>query len=188
MSAPLAFCDVETTGLHPDLRLAWEVAIIRREPDGEETQALINITDVNLAFSEPKALEVGRFYERHIELPPKGNGPNGQMLMPEKDAALVIDQMTRGAHLVGAVVSFDAETLADLLRRHGRTPAWHYHLIDIKPLMLGYLAGAGSTHYPPWRSGDLASACGVERDASTMHTALGDAEWAMRVFDTIMGA
>jgi hypothetical protein len=39
MTAPLCFVDTETTGVHPGRR-AWEVAIIRRDPDGYEEEWL----------------------------------------------------------------------------------------------------------------------------------------------------
>jgi hypothetical protein len=54
MSAPIVFMDTECDGLRPD-RKVWEVAIVRREPDGRETewQAFV---DIDLSTAEPFGL------------------------------------------------------------------------------------------------------------------------------------
>ena len=41
---------------------------------------------------------------------------------------------------------------------------------------------------PPWRSADLSTALGVPPpDEATRHTALGDAAWALAIYDHITG-
>ena len=60
----------------------------------------------------------------------------------EAAALAEIEKITRGAHLVGAVVSFDAEVLAARMRAHGISPSFHYHLIDVEALAVGWLAGS----------------------------------------------
>lgn len=207
-TAPLAFIDTETTGVHPGRR-AWEIAIIRREPDGQERTLHVFVVDVDLSEADPYGLKVGRFYERH----PYFNGtvddalvddpwfgyrtgpmPATARLLAEGQAAGQVERLTRGAHLVGAVPNFDAEVFADMLRRHQVVPAWHHHLIDVGSLAVGYLAGCAaenpfSAHASvPWRSDDLSRACGVEPAGDDeRHTALGDATWAMRLYDAITG-
>lgn len=210
MNAPLAFVDTETTGVHPGRR-AWEVAIIRREPDGTEDVALIQVADVDLSHADPFGLRVGRFYERHLAYAPASStdartvadAPDSYFIT-EFEASLIVERMTRGAHLVGAVPNFDAEVFADMLRRHQLTPAWHYHLIDVEALAVGYINGRlteARMHQPdvrmprwedglglPWRSDDLSMACGVvPAGDDERHTALGDAKWAMRLYDAIVG-
>lgn len=216
MTVPLAFVDTETTGVHPGRR-AWEIAIIRREPDGQEQTLHAFVSDVDLSEADPYGLKIGRFYDRH---PKYGRTPEAAAAiaiardlglevpddgpcLDEGDLAPMVERMARGAHLVGAVPSFDAEVFADMLRRHRLTPAWHYHLIDVENLAAGYLAGiaaatreqidqAVSTHpaaTPPWSSDDLSRAVGVEpAGEDERHTALGDARWAKRVYDAIVGA
>ncbi|HTE66667.1 MAG TPA: hypothetical protein VK736_10485, partial [Candidatus Binatia bacterium] len=79
-------------------------------------------------------------------------------------------------------------------------PAWHYHLIDVEALAVGWLSGlrsettlatgayAGFVPSLPWDSDDLSRACGVEpASEAERHTALGDARWAMRLYDAIVG-
>jgi hypothetical protein len=85
-----------------------------------------------------------------------------------------------------------------MLRRHKLAPAWHYHLVDVEALAVGYLHGRHSDVIlpdegyarisPPWKSDDLSRAVGVEPATDDeRHTALGDARWAMRLYDAITG-
>jgi len=193
MSAPLAFIDTETDGVHPD-RKVWEVAIIRREPDtdtspGKQTE-WSTFVEIDLSTADPFGLRVGRFYDRHplgLHLA-TGRSKVPGTVMPRDEVATKVAQLTHGAHLVGAVPNFDAEVLAPLLRSHGLTPAWHYHLVDVENLAVGWLAGQGKPVSPPWSSTELTEAAGVEPAAEEeRHTALGDARWAMRLYDAIIG-
>ncbi|MGH3304433.1 MAG: hypothetical protein ACRDOK_22680 [Streptosporangiaceae bacterium] len=100
-------------------------------------------------------------------------------------------RLTRGAHLAGAVVSFDAEVLGARMRAHGICPSWHYHLIDVEALAVGCLARRGavvSSFGLPWKSDDLSAALGVQVSHEDRHTALGDARWALRIWDAVMSA
>lgn len=206
---PLCFIDTETTGVHPDRRV-WEVAIIRRDENGQQ-ERVWQVSDVDLSNADPFGLNVGRFYDRHGLY-----GNESQVdLVPEKVAARFVEEATRGAHLVGAVPDFDARTLDPMLRRHGLIPAWHYHLIDVEAMAVGWLRAQGygtctcgaydrgevghpaeadcKIFYPvtdlPWKSNDLSHACGVEPPTSNeRHTALGDARWAMRWYDAMTGS
>jgi hypothetical protein len=92
-------------------------------------------------------------------------------------------------HVVGAVPNFDTERLAKLLTDHGHKPGWHYHLIDVENLAVGYLHGRrGERTIPlPWDSDALSRACGVEPPTDARHTAMGDADWAMALYDAITG-
>lgn len=63
MSAPLCFVDCETDGVHPG-RQPWEVAIIRREPDGPQDVVRFFV-ELDLSTADPFGLRVGRFYHRH---------------------------------------------------------------------------------------------------------------------------
>jgi hypothetical protein len=185
---PLCFLDVETTGLHPG-RLAWEVAMIRRDDEGQRMIQLF--VDIDLAGADPFGLKIGGFYERHphYAVDPKPAMPELFVrAWSEGDAAKEVELWTRGAHLIGAVPSFDAATLDPMLRRHGLIPAWHYHLIDVEALAVGYLCAHGKPVGPPWRSDDLSRACGVDPPGEAdRHTALGDARWAVRLYDAITG-
>lgn len=124
------------------------------------------------------------------------------------DAAVLVSTWTHGAHLVGAVPNFDAEVLAALLRDNNLTPTWHHHLVDVETLAVGWLARqfdadaqsnaipSGTAAQmrraefePPWSSERLSNALGVELpNEADRHTALGDARWAARIFDRVMGS
>lgn len=190
----LAFIDTETTSLRPDRR-AWEIGLIVRDPfAGEydiekEHRWFVAADDLDLGSADLMALKVGRFHERHpgfslraaAAIPPVGS---------EIEILAQVEELTRGAHLVGAVVSFDAEVLAARMRANGICPSWHYHLIDVEALAVGYLAAmpTSPTMHPPWSSDDLTSMLGLDPvPDDERHTALGDARWARAIYDAVMG-
>lgn len=207
---PIAFVDTETDGLHPD-RKAWEVAVIRRDDTGAE-RTLHVMVQIDLATSDPFALRVGDFYGRHPlgrwlatmppdktnrglwDLPPQPAASRSEHEYHEvpyvaaAHAALLVARWTHGAHIVGAVPNFDTEVFDRMLRAAGVAPAHHHHLIDVEALAVGYLRARGEAVSLPWKSDDLSRAVGVEPPSDGYrHTALGDARWAMEIYDRIMG-
>jgi hypothetical protein len=203
----LCFLDTETTGLHPARRV-WEFGCVLRRPAAPQAEYQFFV-DVDLDEADPAGLAVGGFYERHpvgrwlsgrVEHRPRPawfSGPVNGALLSETQAAQVAARVTHGAVVVGAVPSFDTVSLDWLLREHGHLPQWHYHLVDVENLAVGYLARhreeiTGSTLFdrmltPPWSSTELAEALGVTIDDEDRHTALGDARWAMALYDAVMG-
>ncbi|WP_072814308.1 hypothetical protein [Rhodococcus zopfii] len=135
---PIVFLDTETTGLHADRR-PWEIAWIRREIDGTETERLIQISDVDLTTAELKGLQVGRFHERYFRNIGVDQKPDNVEIDREFLAAHAVEEATRGAIIIGAVPNFDTETLAAMLRRHRLCPSWHYQLVDIETYAAGWL-------------------------------------------------
>jgi hypothetical protein len=184
----IVFIDTETTGVHPE-RLPWEIAMVRREPDGNEFVNLLQISPINLSKADPFGLKIGKFYERHVDF--GDYNPPFTKIVSENMAANIVEDFTRDAHIIGAVPNFDTETLDPMLRRHGLIPAWHYHVIDVETLAIGYLMGSKKpTDFEfnfPWKSDELSRAIGVEPPSDEeRHTALGDAYWAMRTYDKVM--
>jgi hypothetical protein len=190
----LAFVDLETTGLEPDRHEVYEMALI----DGNGAELHLWISDAPLATAEPTALRIGRYYERwpHAQqyhqlqsMPVEHGDPFNPWVadLPSpyvtnsKTAAWIIARATAGAHLVGAVPSFDAAFLDRLLRRHSLVPAWHYHLCCVEALAAGKLGIP-----PPWDSNELSRKVGVEPRDFDRHTALGDARWAKAIYDAVM--
>ena len=190
MSADICFIDTETTSLRHDRR-AWEIAIIARTgaTDVEHTW-FIDTDNLDLGNADLMSLRIGRFHERHpqMDLEAEEGGAWGKYA-DEMEVLLQVEAITRGAHLVGAVPSFDADVLGQRMRANGICPSWHYHVQDFETLTAGYLRGQGKpVPLLPWRSDDLTRLIGVEPPGEDeRHTALGDARWAMRAWDAVMG-
>jgi DNA polymerase III epsilon subunit-like protein len=173
--SPLVFLDTETTSLNRRTRLAWEVALIVRGPDGrDDYEKAWRVEDVDLSEADPMSLKIGRFHERFKRVP-------APMSLPEAEVAVEIERETRGAVLIGAVPSFDEETLAGMLYRHGLCPTWHYHLVDVETL------AAGALRMPPrWDFDSVLAAYGLTYDEADRHTALGDARMVRDLYDAVM--
>jgi len=175
----LAFVDTETTGLDPDRHEIWEVGLIVDEKEYEWQ------LPVDLGRADAKALSIGGFHQRRYA---------PAALTDLRYFATRFAELTRKRHLVGAVVSFDEERLRKLLRANGACPEWHYHLIDIEALAVGYLHGRGGMvagepgeWLPglPWDSDELSAALGVSVPVELRHTALGDARWAKAIYEKV---
>jgi len=182
----LVFIDTETTSLRPDRR-AWDVGMIVRE-DGKDTehQFFVDTNDLDLGNADPFALRVGRFYERHPHMLP-WESHRMDMVGSERAVMEQVEELTRDAHLIGAIVSFDAEVLAARMRARGILPSWRYHLIDVESLAIGYLRNSDKKMEPPWDAREFDAALGLKpAPAAEKHTAIGDARWAMRIYDEVM--
>lgn len=178
----IVFIDTETTSLRHDRR-AWEVALIVRDPElgkDEEHTWLVDAKDLDLGNADLMSLKIGKFYERH----PDGRGsriPGRDEIYPERAMLHLVERLTRGATLVGAVPNFDAEVLGNRMREHGICPSWHYHLIDVETLAAGALRLP-----PPWNFDKVLAAYGLEYDEADRHTALGDTRMVRDLYDAVM--
>jgi DNA polymerase III epsilon subunit-like protein len=181
----LVFIDTETTGLHAERR-AWEIGLIVRDPGKPDVENILYVqtTDLDLEHAQEDALQIGGFYNRHPDLKP----PSLRVATwSEHDALLVVEDITHGAHLVGAMTHFDAQTLANRMAPNGLTPSWHYHLIDIESMLLGYQAGNNYEVSVPWKSHTLSDLMGVPpTPKEDLHTAIGDARWVRDVWDSLV--
>ncbi len=153
------------------------------------------------------ALTIGRFHDRYKTTWADSYTDSDYLA----EFAREFVALTRGLHLAGAVVSFDAERLWKLLRANGECPMWHYHLVDVEALAAGWVSAQcegeaadgtrgtvgvvrldGSVNHidgrPPWTSTDLSLAVGVNPSAFDRHTALGDARWARAIYRAVMGS
>ncbi len=212
----LCFVDCETTSLRPDRR-AWEIGIIAREPGRADVEHywFIDAADLDLGNADVMSLKIGRFYERHPQYR-LDREPTITDTDTEYDALRLVEAITRGAHLVGAVPNFDADVLSARMRANGICPSWHYHLCDVEALAVGWLNGRRARQNeivdayplendgkeapglvrwndpikhasPPWKSDDLSAALGIKVSDEDRHTALGDAKWAMAIYDAVTG-
>lgn len=180
----VVFLDTETDGLDERWRQAWEIAMIRVEPDGERTSRtiLVDLTDYSMA--DPVSLRIGRFNERHplgrrLAARP-GEPALQQILLSEQAAAGVVREMTQGATIVGAQPDFDTITLTSLLRKfYLVAPQWHYRKRDVESMTAGFLRrDVGGLQ-------DCAKALGIESPPKDQHTAMGDALLAEKIYNRI---
>lgn len=182
-----AFIDTETDGLGPH-RHMWEVAIIRLDSiNGDLTEVghhQFFLSGLDLAQADPKALNVGRFWDRHPharELTGKTPVPN-DVLTPGVAARKIL-ALTHDAVLVGVNPQFDAHCFERLLRGNNLTPTWDYRLINIRDLATGWLLGQGHSIATDEPTEELSRRCGIDvPDSTQRHTAMGDAEWVQRWF------
>jgi hypothetical protein len=178
---PLCAVDIECDGLHWS-RAAWEIALVRRHPDGNE-QVKVMLLDIDLRRADTKALEIGGFYDRHprgIYLS-TGRKPDfhSELTSPDQ-AAYWVHRLTFGASIVGAQPHFDTHVFARLLHAQGLQPSWHYRMYDVESLTAG--------HHNQ-RIGGLAACAeslGIPFPDDEQHTALGDARMALRIWDAII--
>lgn len=179
MSSALIFLDTKTTGLglQDDI---WEVYTIRREVDGTE-HGLHWFVDHDP--DKAKGLP-GPFFADYIErFDP--DAAVSRLQFAQEFAALVGDDRP---HIVGANPAFDIYRIElNLLAPNDVAGNWHYHLIDVEPLMLGYLAGVRAHELPtiPYKSDELSRLIGVEPPEKGRHTAQGDVEWVKAIFDEV---
>lgn len=199
MTAPIVALDTETTGLSLTDDI-WEFAGIRREPDGTEFELHLFIE-----HDEKKCARLPEsFRADHLARYPSHNQAASRVRAANQIANFMEPTGDQKVHVVGAVPNFDTERIALLLEAHAfGKPKWHYHLIDVENLAVGYLAGLEKQAFndaeafqvdlvndlaPPWDSDTLSRAVGVEPPGEgERHTALGDARWVLRLYDAIVG-
>lgn len=181
---PLAFLDIETTGLNPDLHDVWEIALILREPDEEADAEFRWTVEPDLATADPKALEIGRYWERTMRL---SNPRFDAEFYDSADAARELAHLLVGAVVVGANPAFDQAFLTRWLRRHGQVWAAHYRTIDVTTLGWGYLIATSAVRAAEGmpRSEAVSGLIGVDPAGYDRHTALGDARWVRDQFSVI---
>jgi len=172
----LCFLDTECLGLHPDAPV-WEFAAIRVYDNGVQRSVRLFIEHSSKGWLRTLAEPFRSDYIQRYD---------ADKAFDELRAAAVIDDITAGAHIVGAVPNFDTERLAKLLWRNSIAPRWHYHLIDVENLAVGYLAKSNKGLAPPWKSDDLSKAIGIDPTQYNRHTAMGDVLWVKAQWDVIM--
>lgn len=176
----LVFVDTETTGLDSDRHDVWEIAAIWALPGKVDvTKEKVWRVRPDLSVADPMGLSISGYYRRtqdetSFEDPAE----------VARDLAVLLD----GKHLVGAVPDFDARFLTRFLRRNAQAPTWHYHLIDVEAMAVGYLSAQGTRFKAPWKSEALSEALGLKvPEGEERHTAMADARWAKVIYEKCMG-
>ncbi|HEX5144144.1 MAG TPA: exonuclease domain-containing protein, partial [Mycobacterium sp.] len=179
----MVFLDTETTGLHR-ARRPWEIAIIRRAGD-EQTKlhVCVDLQDLDLDSAEPEGLAISGFHKRHPQA--RQRPLHIPRVYRAADAALMIQQWTADATIVGVVPRFDTECVTEMLARHGLSPHWRSDVTDVVPLAVAAVQAFGLQPEPHYE--DLSRQCGVKPPGlGERHTAVGDARWAMRWYDKLV--
>ncbi len=187
------YTDCETLGLGPQHK-AWEWALI---VDGVEHQWFQKVLDDDIAKASPVALEMTGFRERY---------DHSAALSTDESTEKFLSLIGENRHWVGAVPSFDERHM----RRqyiacitgdpHTEIFPWHYHLIDVENLIIGYLqrqrhieaqsmlrdfSGLEQVCQLPWKSHALSAAIGVHTPKEDEHTALGDPRGVRKSYQKI---
>lgn len=164
----IAIIDTETLGLDPRVHPVWEVAIAFGERETQEYSWQVEVRDIDIDRADPYALQIAGFHDRYNL---------DETLTPRATAERLVG-MLDGRHIIGAVPSFDEERLRQLVWKHlpGAKIPWHYHLIDVETLLIGWLVAQGHRPQLPWDSDELSELVGVT--GADRHTALGDVRWA----------
>jgi hypothetical protein len=183
---PVAFIDTETTGLHPVLNPVWEIAVIVDDVEHNWQVRLPRDLPIGDGLDVPHMTEWVLENTRWCDV-----YDDATALHPQVSARKFAD-LVDGRHLVGAVPSFDEERLRAMHAKYVSGQAtsfpWHYHLIDVEAMAVGYLAARGVATPLPWKSHDLSAALGVVMPVEDEHTALGDARWAKALYEAMVAA
>ncbi|WP_160051219.1 hypothetical protein [Nocardiopsis sp. FR26] len=183
----LVFVDTETTGLNPRVHHPWEVAVIVETP-GEELVEKRWFLPVDLTHADPKALEIGGFWDRY----PQGTGIVKGRLGEPRVVACTLARILAGAVVVGSNPAFDQAMLTPLLAAHGQVWAAHYRMVDVITLGAGAMYAddafpviPGDPHALPFSTTRISEVFGINPDDYDRHTALGDCYWSKALFEAI---
>jgi len=193
---PLVFYDLETTGLDKDIWLpdgtrskmprVWQMAAIRRNPDGTELAAerILNCGEKLSA----DIIRVCGLRAEDADLPEREGKPASEVLPRWAE-------FVRGAYLVGHnIVGFDNPLLAYEFARAG-LPA-PIQLLDkrlcIDTMILARELFAGAVKFPVNEKGtqsarlvDVGTFFACEFDASKLHGAMADTRLTCQVLDCL---
>ncbi len=165
---PLAFIDVETTGLDPERDEIIEIGVIRVDP---KTLAEIGHTNLKVKprrinFADPEALRINGY-----------SPEKWKDAVSLEQALFEIEPLLEGATLAGHNVSFDKSFIAASWRCLDiKAPKMDYHIVDTAVLA-----------WPLYRAGLIASVSlnpvcsyfGIERN--NPHRAIDDAYCSLKV-------
>lgn len=187
----LVAIDTETLGLavhHP----IWELALIRREPDGAQVEHHWFVGH-DPELGDPDLPEAFRDDYQARYRP--------DAAIDTLDLAVILRHLLRPIDdqkpiIIGSNPSFDLDRIIGQIDSD-LADLWHYRAVDVATLAAGYLYGraaarwtrmdrAGAARTLPWKSDHLAERLGIHVSPSR-HTALGDARWALDLWDAVTG-
>lgn len=177
VKTPLVFLDTETCGLKLEDPI-WEVAALRLDLDGTMTMTQFFVEhdrDPVLSLPEPfRSDHDARFVPARAKTIDWAAAEVMEIFKP--------DGRGNKPHLVGANPAFDAYRIEV---QFGVSP-WHYHIINVEDLALGYLTAKGQHPPIPWSSDDLAERLNINTSRYARHTAMDDVLWVRDIFFAVM--
>lgn len=182
----IVFLDTETLGVHIDAPI-WEFAAIRRKTLGGSGLAAEKSLHMFIHHYAAPWLTGDDALPEEFQADYRERFDYGAALGQSVAAAKIAEFLAGRPHIVGAVPNFDTEHISHQLLRPAHIPEpWHYHLIDVENLIVGFLAGRSMLMQPPWKSDDLSRAVGVDPEQFDRHTAMGDVLWVKAQYDAVM--
>lgn len=187
---PYAYVDIESTRADHAKRI-WELAVIVDQPNGQtvEREWLIESSSLDLGNADPKALEVGGFYDRHPQAV-RGFIHTGD-LYSEYVALADFERLTRRAVLFANNTPFDVGAFDARMVANNLCPSRHYKPKDVIDMAHGWLLGRGievpEKDDGTWSSEAISLACGVDPAGYDRHAALGDCAWIRDLHRAITG-
>ncbi|ORA23427.1 hypothetical protein [Mycobacterium aquaticum] len=184
----IVFMDTETLGLDLDSPI-WEFAAVRRDGEtGREYPLHLFVEHDPQPWLDTLPAEFAQDYAARYDHD-RAVGINA--------AAGMITMFLEGRPtIIGAVPDFDTARIRhQMLRPNGIQDPWHYHLIDIENVIVGWARGIATptwpefwpmTMLPPYSSDELSAAVGVNPEDFDRHTAMGDVEWVRAQWDAVM--
>ncbi len=197
MNAPIVFLDTETTGLEHDDEL-WEIAAIRRDPDGTETELHLFVKhDVRMVLRLPHQFRIdwATRYDADAAVSRTQAGERLIALIDDwepEDEFLIVPPV-----VVASNPGFDLRMIAPLFVEAGceLSDLMHYRPVDVGALAYGYLAARpGDDAHDilerglPWSSDEVSRALGIDPGDFDRHTAMGDVRWVKAIYDRVTGA
>ncbi|MEK7228221.1 MAG: 3'-5' exonuclease [Patescibacteria group bacterium] len=175
LQQPLAFIDIETTGLDRDTHEIIELAaVITRMKDGElvvTDQIDLKIQPKTIETAEPQALRINGY-----------NETDWLFAVSLEDAMKLFAQKTEGAIFVAHNLTFDYGFVETAFKRTGIENKMHFHKLDTISLAFGVLHLSDDPGKLSLRV--LAEKYGIKNKKA--HSAFADAYALYEVFKKLM--
>ena len=132
---PLAFIDLETTGVDPNVHEIIEIGVVRTRQTGDPREPLvevdrfeIKIIPEHIEVADPKALQVNHY-----------NKEDWKDAVLFQDASTILDEKLKGHILVAQNVAFDVGFLARAYEHVGKRldSVVYYHKLDLASFAIG---------------------------------------------------
>lgn len=105
---------------------------------------------------------------------------------PVKAVLKICKYLQPGTIVCGSNPSFDTSRLERIaVNAEIPAPSWHYHSEDVPTLARGWLNGKGVYPAPPWKSDIISQMIGVDPREFDRHTAMGDCEWSLAMWERV---